>query len=251
MSRRRIFGGSNPMLKEEAIHNNSRATSYTGVERMTVTGAVNKTIILTGILLVTAFYSYANPSPLFVWGGAIAGFIAVLVASFKPTTSPIAAPLYAAFEGLFVGGISALYASRFGGFSAIVMPAISGTICVLLSMLILYRSGLITVNEKFRAGVMMATGAVFLVYMLSWILGMFGINIPYLHQGGAIGIGISLVIIGIAAMNLLLDFDFFERGEEAGMPAYMEWFGGMGLLVTLVWIYIEILRLVSIFAGRD
>lgn len=251
MSRRRIFGGSNPMLKEEAIQNNSRTMSYTGVERMTVTGAVNKTIILTGILLVTAFYSYANPSPLFVWGGAIAGFIAVLVASFKPTTSPIAAPLYAAFEGLFVGGISALYASRFGGFSEIVMPAISGTICVLLSMLILYRSGLITVNEKFRSGVMMATGAVFLVYMLSWILGMFGINIPYLHQGGAIGIGISVVIIGIAALNLLLDFDFFERGEEAGAPAYMEWFGGMGLLVTLVWIYIEILRLVSLFAGRD
>lgn len=245
MTRRRIFGGSNPMLKEKTLQRNAKTMSYTGVERMTVTGAINKTVILTGILLVTAFYSYANPSSLFIWGGAIAGLIAVLVASFKPTTSPIAAPLYAAFEGLFVGGISAMYASKLGGFGVIVMPAISGTICVLMTMLILYKSGLIKVTEKFRAGVMMATGAVLLVYLLSWVLGFMGINLPYLHEGGPIGIGISVVIIGIAAMNLLLDFDFFERGEEAGMPNYMEWFAGMGLLVTLVWIYIEMLRLVS------
>lgn len=250
MSRRRIFGGNNPMLKEGALERGGQAISYTGVERMTVTGAVNKTIMLTGILLVTAFYAYANPSNLMVFGGAIAGLICVLVASFKPKTSPITAPLYAAFEGLFVGAVSAIYAVKLGGFSGIVMPAISGTICVLLSMLILYRSGLITVNEKFRSGVMMATGAVFLVYMLSWILGMFGINIPYLHEGGAIGIGISVVIIGVAALNLLLDFDFFEKGEEAGMPSYMEWFAGMGLLVTLVWIYVEILRLLSML-NRD
>ena len=245
MSRRKIFGGSNPMLKESTIANNSREISYTGVERMTVVGAVNKTVILTGILLVTAFYGFANPSPLVVWGGAIAGLIAVLVASFKPTTSPIAAPLYAAFEGLFVGGISAMYANSFNGQGSIIITAVSATICVLLAMLVLYRSGLIVVNQKFRSGVMMATGAVFLVYMLSWVLGMFGINIPYLHEGGMIGIGISVVIIGVAAMNLLLDFDFFERGEEAGMPQYMEWFAGMGLLVTLVWLYVEMLRLVS------
>ncbi len=248
MSRRRIFGGSNPMLKESTLEKNSRNISYSGVERMTVTGAVNKTIILTGILLVTAFYAYANPSMLMIIGGAIAGLICVLVASFKPKSSPIAAPLYAAFEGLFVGGITAIYGAKFG-VSSIVFPAISGTICVLLAMLILYRSGLIVVNQKFRAGVMMATGAIFLVYLLSWILGMFGINIPYLHQGGPIGIGISVVIIGVAALNLLLDFDFFERGEESGMPSYMEWFAGMGLLVTLVWIYVELLRLLSYFSG--
>ena len=153
--------------------------------------------------------------------------------------------MYAAFEGLFVGGISAMYANSFNGQGSIIITAVSATICVLLAMLVLYRSGLIVVNQKFRSGVMMATGAIFLVYMLSWILGMFGINIPYLHEGGMIGIGISIVIIGVAAMNLLLDFDFFERGEEAGMPQYMEWFAGMGLLVTLVWLYVEMLRLVS------
>lgn len=250
MSRRRIFGGSNPMLRESVMERNSRTISYTGVERMTVAGAVNKTVILTGIMLLTAFYAFANPSQLLIFGGAIAGLICVVVASFKPTTSPIAAPLYAAFEGLFVGGITAIYAARYGVMD-IVFPAVGGTICVLLAMLILYRSGLIEVNQRFRSGVMMATGAVFLVYVLSWVLGMFGISVPYLHSGGPIGIGISIVIIGIAAMNLLLDFDFFERGEESGMPAYMEWFAGMGLLVTLVWIYIELLRLLSLFAGRD
>lgn len=247
MSRRRIFGGNNPMLKEETLHRNEQAISYTGVERMTVTGAVNKTVMLTGLLLVTAFYSFANPSPLFIWGGAIAGLIAVLVASFKPTTSPIAAPLYAIFEGFFVGGISAMYAAQTGG---LIIQAVSATICVLIAMLLLYKTGVIKVTEKLRSGIIMATGAVLLVYVLSWVLGFFGINIPFLHTGGPIGIGISLVIIGIAAMNLLLDFDFFEKGEEAGMPKYMEWFAGMGLLVTLVWLYIEILRLLSIL-NRD
>ena len=246
MSKRKIFGGSNPMLKEETIYNNSRATSYTGVEKMTVAGSVNKTVILTGILMVTAFYGFANPSPLVIWGGAIAGLVAVLVAVFKPTTSPIAAPLYAAFEGLFVGGISAYYASSFGGEGSVIIQAVSATICVLLAMLILYKTGMIKVTEKLRSGIMMATGAIFLVYILSWVLGFFGINIPHLHTASPIGIGISLVIIGVAAMNLLLDFDFFEKGEEAGMPRYMEWFAGMGLLVTLVWLYVEILRLISI-----
>lgn len=246
MSRRKIFGGSNPMLKEETIYNNSRSTSYTGVERMTVAGAVNKTVMLTGILLVTAFYGYANPTPLVIWGGAIAGLIAVLVASFKPTTSPIAAPLYAGFEGLFVGGISAMYASSFNGEGSVIIQAVSATICVLMAMLILYKGGVIKVTQKLRSGIMMATGGILILYLLSWVLGMFGINIPHLHTASPIGIGISLVIIGIAAMNLLLDFDFFEKGEEAGMPRYMEWFAGMGLLVTLVWLYVEILRLLTI-----
>jgi len=250
MSRRRIFGGSNPMLKEETIRNNSRTTGYTGVERMTVAGSVNKTVILLGILIVTAFYGYANPTPLVVWGGAIAGLVTFLVAIFKPTTSPIAAPIYAAFEGLFVGGISAIYAHSFGGEGSVIIQAVSATMCVLMAMIILYKTGMIKVTQKLRSGIMMATGAIFLVYVLSWVLGFFGINIPHLHSASPIGIGISLVIIGVAAMNLLLDFDFFEKGEEAGMPRYMEWFAGMGLLVTLVWLYVEILRLISIL-NRD
>ncbi|MEZ4931497.1 MAG: Bax inhibitor-1/YccA family protein [Saprospiraceae bacterium] len=142
-----------------------------------------------------------------------------------------------------------MYAGAFGG--AIVFHAVTLTFAVLFMMLFLYKTGMIKVTEKFRSGVMMATGAIFIVYLLSWVLGMFGVNIPYLHEGGMMGIGISVVIIGIAALNLLLDFDMFEKGEQYRAPKYMEWFAAMGLLITLVWLYIEILRLLAILAGRD
>ena len=118
-------------------------------------------------------------------------------------------------------------------------------------MLFFYKTGIIKVTEKFRSGVIMATGAIFVVYILSWVLGFFGINIPYLHEGGLMGIGISLLIIGVAALNLLLDFDNFEKGEQYGAPKYMEWFSAMGLLITLVWLYVEILRLIAMFSSSD
>jgi uncharacterized YccA/Bax inhibitor family protein len=181
-------------------------------------------------------------------GGVIGGLICVLIAVFKPQTSWITAPLYAAFEGLALGAISAIYASAFDG---IILQAFSLTIGILLMMLFLYKSGIVQVTDKLRMGVMMATGAIALVYLLNIVLSFFGISIPYLHQGGMIGIGISLLIIGVAAMNLLLDFDNFDKGEAQGAPAYMEWFCAMGLLITLVWLYMEILRLLSILSGRD
>jgi uncharacterized YccA/Bax inhibitor family protein len=120
---------------------------------------------------------------------------------------------------------------------------------VFFIMLFVYKAGIIKVTNKLRSGIIMATGAIFVVYLLTWVLSMFGIHMPFLHQGGIIGIGISLLIVGVAAMNLLLDFDNFEKGEQYGAPKYMEWFSAMGLLVTLVWLYIEILRLVSYFSG--
>jgi uncharacterized YccA/Bax inhibitor family protein len=217
-------------------------------ERMTVSGSINKSLILGAIMLVTAAFAFTSPSPLFMWGGAIGGLIVVLIASFRPQYSPTLAPLYAGLEGLFVGAISAIYASAFDG---IVVQAVSLTMAVFFLMLFIYKSGIIKVTNKFRTGVVMATGAIFVVYLLSWVLGMFGINIPYLHEGGFIGIGISLVIVGVAALNLLLDFDNFEKGEQYGAPKYMEWFSAMGLLVTLVWLYIEILRLIAIFSSND
>jgi uncharacterized YccA/Bax inhibitor family protein len=177
-----------------------------------------------------------------LYTGIFGGLAAVLVASFKPTTSPIAAPVYAAFEGLFVGSISAIYAAQFDG---IVFQAVSLTFGTLFSMLILYKTGIIKVTAKFRSAVYMATGAIFLVYLVSFIGSFVGFNIPYLHEGGTIGIGISVVIIGVAALNLLLDFDSFEKGAAANAPKYMEWFVSLGLLVTLVWLYIEFLRLLS------
>ncbi len=244
------------MLKEETINRSSQTISYTGVEPMTVSGTVNKTTILVGIVLVAAVYSFNNPSNLLMIGGMIAGVVTALITNFKPTISNITAPLYSAFEGLFVGSFTVFIAHRFGGLNnaeiiqQIAMPAISGTICVLLVMLILYRTGTIKVTQKLRSGVMMATGAIMLVYLLSWILSMFSIRIPYLHEGGAIGIGISILIIGVASFKLLIDFDNVEKGEEAGAPKYMEWFLGMGLIMTLVWLYYEIAMLLSMLA-RD
>lgn len=248
---------NNPFMNENSFRSEERVEqvrsegpiTYNNQGSMTVYGAINKSVILTGILLVTAIYSYtmATPNPILMWGGAIGGLVCVLVASFKKELSPFMAPLYAALEGFFVGSITAIYAAAYTG---IVLNAVSGTICVLLLMLMLYRSGLIKVTQKFRSGVIMATGAVLLIYVLNIVLSMFGINMPFLHEGGMIGIGISLVIIGIASMNLLLDFDLFEKGEQHGAPKYMEWFAGMALLITLVWLYVEILRLLSILS-RD
>lgn len=221
--------------------------TYAG--RMTAQGAVNKSFMLFGILLITTYIGFTNPHPVLVWGGAIVGLIVVLIAAFKPHLSPTLAPIYAVVEGLFVGGITATYAWAFGG--GIIFQAVTLTFAVLFMMLFLYKSGTIKVTQKLRSGIIMATGAILLVYILNLVLSFFGINMPYLHQGGTIGIGISLVIVGVAAMNLLLDFDNFDKGEQFGAPAYMEWFCAMGLLITLVWLYVEILRLLSIISGRD
>ncbi len=242
-----FFKTSNPVINEKAFQK-SVGTLVQGGETMTVSGAVNKTLFLTAILLLTTVYSYVNPNPILMWGGLIGGFIVVLISVFKPQYSNITAPIYAALEGFFIGGLSIAYASIYNG---IIFQAVSITMAILFVMLFLYKSRIIKVTKSFRTGVIMATGAVALVYVVSMVLGMFGIPVPFLHQGGMIGIGISLVIIGIASMNLLLDFDNFEKGEQYGAPIYMEWFSAMGLLITLVWLYLEILRLISMLSGRN
>lgn len=254
MSKRSNFfsGSSNPVFKEGVFERASHDTLDGSFierrgERMTVQGAINKSFLLGLIMLTTAVVGFSYANPILMWGGAILGFIAVIVMSFKPQWSPTLAPVYAALEGLFVGSISAVYASFFSG---IILQAVMLTSAVFFMMLFVFKTGIIKVTQKFRAGVFMATAAIALVYLLSIGLSFFGINIPYLHEGGVIGIGISLVIIGVAALNLLLDFDNFEKGAQHGAPAYMEWFSAMGLLVTLVWLYLEILRLLSILS-RD
>jgi uncharacterized YccA/Bax inhibitor family protein len=233
---------SNPVFNEKAFQKEIPKMDAAGYQTMTVRGAIDKTILLFLLMLVTVFISYSLPNPLFLIGGAIVGLILVVVASFKPVWAPYLAPGYALAEGFFVGTVSAMYASQFNG---IVFHAVSLTISMLFLMLIIYRLKLIKVTEKFKAGVIMATGAVFIVYMISFVMSFFGMSLPFLHEGGIMGIGISVVVIGIAAMNLLLDFDTFEKGEAYGAPKYMEWFSAMGLLITLVWLYIEFLRLLS------
>ncbi len=187
-----------------------------------------------------AIFSFTHPGGLLTWGGAIAGLVTVVIAVFKKEWSPVLAPLYAGFEGLFVGGVSALYASLAHG---IVLQAVSLTVLVFFVMLVLYKTRVIPVTNKFRTGVVMATGAIFLIYLLTWVLSFFNIHIPYIHEGGTFGILFSIAVLGIASLNLLLDFDLFDKAEEYRAPAYMEWFAGMSLLITLVWIYIEFLRL--------
>ena len=212
------------------------------LERATVDGAVNKTYVLMAILLMTAYFSYQAPSSLFMIGGAIGGLIVFFVVMFKPQYAPIGAPIYAALEGLFVGSISAMYASMYAG---IVLQAVSLTIATLFMMLIIYKTGIIKVTEKFKTGVLMATGAIFLVYMASFLGSFIGFEVPFIHESGMMGIGITVVIIGVAALNLLIDFDMIEKAEQNNSPSYMEWFCAMALIVTLVWLYVEFLRLLS------
>lgn len=251
MSRKRRFTeSSNPVLNENTYRSAAQQSgAISRGETMTVQGAVNKTFILTAILVATSIFGYSAANPIYMWIGAIGGLVIVLIAAWKPHLSPTLAPVYAALEGLFVGGVSAIYALAFA--PGIIFNAVTLTIAVLFLMLFFYKSGIIKVTDKFRSGVIMATGAVFLVYLASFVLGMFGINVPYIHEGGPIGIGISLVIVGIAALNLLLDFDNFEKGEQYNAPSYMEWFSAMGLLITLVWLYLELLRLIAMFSSND
>ena len=248
--RRNFLQSRNPVLSEKAFQKTASrglVQEYEG-EAMTVEGAVNKTYILGAILLLTSLFGYANPSPLVIWGGLIGGIIALIVALVKPARSNVFAPIYAAFEGLFVGGLTSVYAMAFDG---IVFKAVTLTFGVFFAMLFLYKSGLVVVTQKFRTGVLMATGAIALVYIVSIIGSFFGFSVPFLHDGSPMAIGISLVIIGVAALNLMLDFDTFDKGEQYGAPKYMEWLSAMGLIVTLVWLYIEILRLVAMLSSSD
>lgn len=240
----------NPVMKEGAFQKSAWEAGQAGlvIEKMTVQGAVNKTFILTGLMLVTAVIGFMFPSRLFMWGGAIAGLIVAVIAARSPQKSATLAPIYALIEGLFVGSVSAIYATAFDG---IILHAASFTVAILFMMLFLYKTGVIKVTQKFRSIVMIATGAIMLVYLVSFVFSFFSDNVSFLHNGGTMSIVISLVIIGVASLNLLLDFDNFEKGERYGAPQYMEWFSAMGLLITLIWLYVEILRLLSYFMGSD
>ncbi len=245
---------NNPVLRNKAFQD----MRLEG-ERMTMNGTVTKTGILLLLCLVTATWTWsrfdtamasgnmqaamASVSP-FLWGGLIAGLVLALVTVFKPVWSGITAPLYALAEGLALGGISAYFELRFQG---IVLQAVGLTIGVLAVMLVAYRAGWIRVTDKFRMGVVGATGAVVLLYLVDIGLNAFT-SIPgigFIHSSGALGIGFSLLVVGLAALNLVLDFDMIDQASSQGAPKYMEWYGAFALMVTLVWLYLEILRLLS------
>mgnify|MGYP006196212371 CR=1 FL=1 len=181
--------------------------------------------------------------------GAIGGFVLALITSFKPAVSPYTSPIYAALEGLFLGAISAVFEAHYPG---IVPQAIALTLGVLATMLLAYRSGLIKVTENFKLGIVAATGGIFLLYLVNIGMRLFGFEgMGFIHDSSWLGIGFSAVVVVVAALNLVLDFDFIEQGVERGAPKYMEWYGAFGLLVTLVWLYLEILRLLSKLQSRN
>jgi len=249
---------SNPVFKERVFHRDFTSAS----EVMTVNGTVNKTALMLLLVVASAVFTWnkffdavsvgsqAGISAVMPWVivGGIGGFITVLVTVFRPQSSGISAPVYAVFEGLLLGGLSAIFESMYTG---IVMRAVALTLAVFAAMLFLYRSGIIKVTRKFMMGVFAATAGIALVYLISFIAGFFGANLGFLYGNSNFSIGFSLFVVGIAALNLVLDFSFIERAAASGAPKYMEWYGAFGLMVTLVWLYLEILRLLSKLASRN
>ena len=249
MSAHLALRSGNPALGADTF---TRVPSVVGHEAMTIGGTVNKTAMSLAVLFVAAMYVWgrgtAGDLPMgLVFGGFIGGFVVALVTVFKQTWAPYTTPLYAALEGLALGGISFLFEQSYPG---IVAQAVFLTFGTLGALLFAYRSGIIRATENFKLGVFAATGGIGVVYLLSFVLGFVGIDVPLIHSSGTFGILFSLFVVVIAALNLVLDFDFIEEGAERGAPKYMEWYGAFGLLVTLVWLYLEILRLLAKLQNR-
>jgi uncharacterized YccA/Bax inhibitor family protein len=244
---------SNPALTNNAF---SGYGYVNRAEAMSIQGVVYKTLILILLTLLTAgwtwtkFYQSGNDPAsisLLMMVGLIGGFILALVTVFKQTWAPTTALFYALFEGLFIGGLSATLEAQFSG---IVIQATGLTFGTLIAMLLAYQSGLIKPTENFKLGVVAATGGIMIVYLVTMALSLFGIHVPYIYGGGWFGIGFSLFVIVIAALNFIIDFDFIEQGAARGAPKYMEWYGAFALMVTLIWLYVEFLRLLSNMRSR-
>ena len=240
---------NNPLFK--------KATFIPSAQPMTVGGAINKTILMTGTASTVAvlffFYCMAvgytnSPAMIGAIAGAIIGLVLALIAAFKPETSRMLAMPYAAVEGLFLGGISAYYEYRFPGLPLI---AVAATFITTFALLGLYKARIIQATAKFKAVVISATLAIVLLYVMQWVMVLaFGNSIPFLFENGMIGLGFAAFVAVIASLNLILDFDLIERSSEMNAPKYMEWFCGIAMLATLVWMYISFLRLLGIIRSE-
>jgi uncharacterized YccA/Bax inhibitor family protein len=251
---------SNPALGSKTFENLPGSSGYGGLidatNRMSLSGTVNKTGILLVCSMATAawiWHMFAQSRDMADVGpwlmlGAFGGFVMAMVTVFKKEWSPVTAPVYALLEGLVLGGVSAIFDFRYPG---VAFQAVGLTFGTLFVLLLAYSSGMIKVTQKFRLGVIAATGGIMLFYLAEMILGFFHVQFLAINGAGALGIGFSLLVCGIAALNLVLDFDFIEQGVAYGAPKYMEWYGAFGIMVTLVWLYLEILRLLSKMRSRN
>lgn len=256
---------SNPVLNENIF---SSSGAYGEGTAMTIQGTVNKSFFLLALLAAAAAWVWTSILPqassvvgvapqaspmqgvatIAAFAGVFLGFIVAIVLVFKKEWSAFLAPVYAVCQGCAMGGISAIFERAYPG---IVLQAVMLTMGTLFCLLTAYTTRIIRVTETFRTGIIVATMAICGVYLLSWILSFFNIQMPFMIGSSWMSIGFSLFVVGIAALNLMLDFDFIERGSEAGAPKYMEWYGAFGLMVTLIWLYLEILKLLSKLRGRD
>ena len=238
------FGRSgNPVFGDKF----NQSQGFVGSERMTLDGTVNKTGILLGLCFIGAIISWNIPNPFFIVGGALVGFGLAIYTSFVPRNAGITAPIYAFVEGLFLGGVSLMFEVQYPG---IAIQAIGLTFGTLASLLFFYKSGLIKPTENFRLMIFSATFGIMILYLVSIVMSFFGSGIGFIHSNGIFGIGFSLFVVSIAALNLVLDFDFIEQGSENNQPKFMEWYGAFSLMVTLIWLYLEILRLLAKLRSR-
>jgi len=243
---------SNPALNDQVFRGEGAAFGAA----MTVQGTVNKTGILLLCTVATAAWAWniflhshsAQAVGPLALVGVIGGLVFAFATIFKKTWAPVTAPIYALFEGLVLGSVSAILEVRFPG---IAIQAVSLTFGTMVALLLVYRSGLIRVTDNFRTGIFTATGGIAIFYLIEMVLGFFGVHFTAVNGNGAIGIGFSVFVVIIAALNLVLNFDFIENGARAGAPKYMEWYGAFGMMVTLIWLYFEILQLLSKLRSRN
>jgi uncharacterized YccA/Bax inhibitor family protein len=236
---------SNPALNEKAF----KGQVAIG-DAMTLQGTVNKTGVLLLCVVATAAWTWGlsrspTPEAVYPWmiGGLLGGFVVALVTIFKKNWSPFTAPIYALLEGLALGGISAIFEKTYPG---VAIQAVGLTLGTLFVMLLAYKTGMIRATQSFKIGVIAATGGIAVFYLVEMVLSMFfHVNVPAINGSGPWGIAFSLFVVVIAALNLVLDFDMIETGVSGGAPKYMEWYGAFGLMVTLIWLYLEILRLLG------
>ena len=243
-----MFASGNPALNDSTFESAPALADRADV--MTVEGTINRTILLLVFAMVPAYMVW-NVEPAasqgFMFGGLLLGLLFGLITCFKASWAPVTGPIYAIAEGCFLGAISRYFNEAYPGIAVQAMCLTFGT---MFAMLILYRTGVIKATRKFQAVVLAAGSAIFLVYMVNLILHLFGSSIPFIHETGPIGIAFSAIVVVVAALFLILDFDFIAKGSRAGAPKYMEWYGAFGLMVTLVWLYISFLRLLAMLRSR-